>query len=345
MSLHGVFVYVSCADSREIRVLRLDPEQGLLTALQAVPVPGRVMPMAVTPDRRFLFAALRSPPYSVASFAVDQASGMLTPLNSAPLPLSALYLSVDLTGRHLFATTIPEEKDRRHSMLSVTPIGPHGFIHAPRQVFRAEPKIHSIVPDPTNRFVYAASCIADEVLCYAFDPVLGLMKPEAISRARTIPKAGPRHMAFHPDGRHAYLLNETDGTIYVFAQDGGTGRLTELQIVDAVPPEGRIDEPVGADVHLTPDGRFLYASERGANTIAAFRVDAAGLLEPIGHFPTELRPRGFNIDPFGRFVLVAGQHSHKLSVHRIEPSTGGLELVGVHPMGQAPNWVEILRLW
>jgi 6-phosphogluconolactonase len=345
MTEHGVFVYVSCADSQDIHVHRMDMESGALQLVQTMPVPGKVMPMAVTPDRRFLFAALRTPPYAVVAFAVDQRSGHLTALNSAPLPLSALYLSVDATGRHLFATTIPESKDRRHSMISVTPIGPNGHVHPPRQSFRAEPKIHCVLPDPGNRFVYAASCIGEVLIGYGFDAATGRLSEDGHLRARTIPGAGPRHIAFHPDGRFLYLLNETDGTIYVFAFDASTGTLVERQIIETILPQNRVDRPMGADLHLTPDGRFLYASERGGHTLGAFRVGAEGELVAIGHYPTERQPRGFRIDPFGRFAVVAGQHSHAISVHAINADDGTLERRHQYPSGQAPNWVEILRLW
>lgn len=345
MADSGIFVYVSCAESREIRVLKLDPSSGKLSPVQELSVSGTVMPMAVSPDRHFLFAALRSEPYSVASFAIDQLSGMLTHLGNAPLPESALYLSVDAGGRYLFATSIPVSKARRTSALSVSPIGPQGFVLPPQQTVRAEPKIHSIMPDPTNRCVFAASCIADLILRYSFDAVTGLLSPGAVSSVRVKPQAGPRHMIFHPSGRFMYLLNETDATLYTFGYDRATGVLSELQIVDTTPPEFQGEEPQGADLHLTPDGKFLYASERTSSTLAAFRVDGAGMLARVGSFATEKRPRGFNIDPYGRYLLAAGQYSHGLSVHAIDRDTGQLGKVGEYPMGKAPNWVEIVRLW
>ncbi|WP_163266582.1 lactonase family protein [Chelativorans alearense] len=341
----GIFAYVSCAGSREIRVLRLDPESGKLAPVQELAVSGRVMPMAVSPDRRFLFAALRSEPYCVASFGIDQRTGELTHLGMAPLPLSALFLSVDASGRWLFTTSIPESKDRRHSVLSVTPIGPHGFVHAPRQVFRAEPKIHSILPDPTNRRVFAASCLADQVFCYDFDAITGRMSQGSVSSVRVLPKAGPRHMAFHPNGLSFYILNETDATLYTFDFDPGSGALTERRIIETAPRDRPLEKLEGADLHLTPDGRFLYASERATSTLSAFALDAMGLPEPIGTFDTERRPRGFNIDPYGRYLLCAGQESHGLSVYAIDRDTGSLNRIGQYPMGEEPNWIEILRLW
>lgn len=344
MTDSGLFAYVSCAESREIRVLRLDADSGTLEPVQEISVPGRVMPMAVSPDRRFLFAALRSEPYSVVSFAIDQLSGRLTYLNEAPLPLSSLYLATDATGRWLFSTSIPASKDRRHSMLSVSPIGPHGFVFPPVQSFRAEPKIHSILPDPTNRRVLAASCLTEQVLCYDFDAITGTMSKCAVPSVRTLPGAGPRHMAFHPHGRAFYLLNETDATIYGFDHDPANGQLMERQIIETVPQDGSVKKPEGADIHITPNGRFLYATERATNAIFGYEIGPSGALTHFGTYETESRPRGFNIDPFGRYLLCAGQASHSLSVHAIDSGDGSLSQIARYPTGKAPNWVEILRL-
>ena len=154
----GIFVYVSNMDSREIVVLRLDSKSGELTLCQQVFVSGKVMPMTVSPDRRFIYAALRSEPYSVASFAIDPWNGKLTHLANAPLPDSMPYISTDRTGRFLFGASIPEDPtEPRNSLISVSPIGLHGFVQPPHQIIRTAPKMHAILPDPSNRYVFATS--------------------------------------------------------------------------------------------------------------------------------------------------------------------------------------------
>ncbi len=352
MADSGIFVYVSNTErsdvkSGEIHVLRLDPDNGELTPVQQLPINGKVMPMAVSPDRRFLYAALRSKPYSVASFAIDALSGRLTHLADAPLPASMSYISTDRTGRFLFGASIPEDwaNPPISSLISVSPIGPHGFVQPPHQIVRTEPKAHAILPDPANRHVIVTCCVGCVVLRQIFDATTGLFSPSPLPPVRVKATSGPRHFVFHPNNRFLYLLNEPDASIYAFEYDAKSGAMNELQIVSAVPPDFKHEKPHAADLHITPDGRFVYASERISNTLAAFNVDLAnGLLTPAGNFPTEQGPRAFNIDPHGRYLLAVGQLSHSMTSYAIDCDTGSLTRLRQYPMGKGPNWVEIIRL-
>ena len=152
-------------------------------------------------------------------------------------------------------------------------------------------------------------------------------------------------MNFSPDGRFVYLLNELDCAIYVFPYDSAAGILgKETQIASALPP-GFSDKPWGADIHLTPDGKFLYASERTSSTLAAFSVDKkSGVLTAIGTYPTEKQPRGFNIDPSGSTLIAVGQLSNSLTAYRIDKKTGALTKLKEYPVGKNPNWVEIVKM-
>lgn len=352
MADNGIFVYVSNTErsdvkSGEILVLQLDPDNGDLMPVQQLPINGKVMPMAVSPDRRFLYAALRSRPYSVASFAIDALNGRLTHLADAPLPESMCYISTDRTGRFLFGASIPEDwaNPPISSLISVSPIGPHGFVQPPHQIVRTEPKAHAILPDPANRHVIVTCCDGGVVLRQIFDAATGMFSPNPLPPVRVKPTAGPRHFVFHPNCRFLYLLNEPDASIYTFEYDANSGALKELQIVSAVAPDFKYEKPHAADLHITPDGRFLYASERISTTLAAFKVDlASGMLTPAGHFPTEKVPRGFNIDPYGRYLLAVGRLSHSMTSYAIDRDTGSLTRLKQYPMGRGPNWVEIIRL-
>jgi 6-phosphogluconolactonase len=155
--------------------------------------------------------------------------------------------------------------------------------------------------------------------------------------------AGPRHFVFHPDGLHAYLLGELDACVVVFDFDAESGTLEPVQTVSAM-PAGFPETPWAADLHLTPDGRFLYASERRSSTLAIFAVARDGRLEPAGQCPTEREPRGFAIDPHGRYLLAVGQASHSLTSYAIDPSNGGLTELRRLAMGRNPNWVETIAL-
>ena len=132
--------------------------------------------------------------------------------------------------------------------------------------------------------------------------------------------------------------------LYVFDYDAGTGQLKAKQTVSALPPDFQ-GKPSAADLHITPDGKFLYGSERTSSTLAGFKVDlVTGTLSPVGSAPTEKQPRGFNIDSSGRYLLAVGQLSHGLSSYKIDAANGKLTKLKDYPMGKNPNWVEIVDL-
>jgi len=210
-------------------------------------------------------------------------------------------------------------------------------------VVATPPNAHSIIVDEKNRYAYAASLGGDVIMQFHFDAATGRITPADPPVTRSKPKAGPRHLAFTPGGRFLYLINELDGTVNAYAVDPRTGALTERQSISLL-PAGFPSKPSAADLHLTPDGRFLYGSERASNTIAAFAVDAGtGRLTSIGSVPTEPAPRGFRIDPRGRFLLAVGQTSNRMSVYAIG-ADGRLAKLADYPMGTNPNWVEIIDL-
>jgi 6-phosphogluconolactonase len=334
-------VYVGCAESNEVHVLGLDARTGDLTPLERVPIPGvttpgQSTPMAVSPDRRFLYVGTRGEPKLAVGFAIDPASGRLTHRASGPLADSMAYIVTDQTGRFLLGASYPGHK------VTVSPIDPPGTVGPTQQVLPDHPNAHAIRVDAANRHVLVPTLGNDRVNVFAFDAASGRLTPAPPVEVRA--KAGPRHFVFHPGGKHVYVLGELDAAVYVFEYDAGAGRLTETQRVSAVPPDLQ-GKPSAADLHVTPDGRFLYASVRASSTLASFRVDPAnGTLAPIERVPTEQQPRGFNIDSTGRFLLAVGQLSHGLSAYAIDPSAGTLKRLGQYPMGRNPNWVEIVDL-
>jgi len=338
-------VYVSNAASKEIYVLVMNRDSGDLTLLDKVPVPGTdkpspsSMPMAVTPDHRFLYAALRSDTFPVSSFAIDRASGRLTHLASTPLQDSMAYIVTDRTGRFLLSASYPGNK------LTINPIDANGHIvEKATQIIPDRPKSHCILVDAANKHVYATSLGADTIMQWKFDPGKGTLSSIGPGIIQTRPGAGPRHLALHPNGRFLYLITETTDTIGAYAIDPATGTLTELQFVDALPADFK-EQPAAADLHVTPDGQFLYGSERKTSTLAGYRIDPEkGTLSPIGHFPTEKTPRGFNIDPRGRFLFSVGLDSNAMTVYRIDPQSGALTNLKQYSMGQQPNWIEIVDL-
>ncbi|MGY4827661.1 lactonase family protein [Sphaerotilaceae bacterium SBD11-9] len=330
--------YVSNAGSGEVSVLQLDEHNGRLATLQTVAPGGMLMPMALSPDRRFLYVARRSEPLAVVAYRIDAASGRLTPHGEAALPASMANISVDATGRWLFSASYGG------NLVAVSPIGADGVPQPAQQVISTGPKAHAIHSDPSNRFVFATSLGAGRVMQFRFDSASGQLTPNDPSALARRSEAGPRHFVFHPHAPYLYLLNELDASLDVLAFDAEAGTLGHLATVSTLPP-GFSGEAWAADLHLTPDGRFLYSSERRSNTLAAFAVDArSGLLSAIGHSATQAQPRGFAITPSGRHLLAAGQLSNCIGVHSIDASTGALRLVSEHAVGLDPNWVETIEL-
>lgn len=335
------FVYVSCAESKEIWVFAMEAD-GALHGLGRVPVRGTEvpssssMPLAVSPDRRFLYAALRTPPFPVTTFVINHGTGGLTPIASAPLADSMAYIATDRSGRHLLAASYPGAK------LTSNPIDAEGRVQqAATQVVPTAPKAHAILPDPANRFVYAAVLGGDHIMQLGFDAETGRMTPMPPD-AGCAPGAGPRHLRFHPTQDLVFALTEIAGTVECFARDPRSGRLTHLNRVSAVPDGEAHENASGADLHITPDGRFLYASIRASSTIAGFAVRPGGELIRIGTWPVPPVPRGIAIDPEGRFLLSAGLEANTLAVLAIDPRSGTLTPVAQHATGAMPNWIEFV---
>ena len=327
-------VYVSNADSGDISVLHM-AAHGELQLQNTVTVGGNLMPMAISPSQHMLYAARRSDPMAVVCLAIDPQSRDLQRVGESPLPASMAYVGTDSTGRFLLAASYPGHQ------LTVSPVQPDGTVGAVQQVVATGPNAHAIVASPCNRYVLATSLGSGELMVYACHAETGRLTPASTWHARA--GAGPRHFRFDPAGRFVYLLNELDGTVDVLAWEAQQGRLTRVQSsVDILPP-GFTGNPWAADLHLTPDGRHLYTSERTSSTLAHFAVDAiTGHVNRRGHTAVEAQPRGFAIDPTGRYLLVVGQMSRHLSCFELDPDTGQLRLQQRLAVGQGPNWVEIL---
>jgi 6-phosphogluconolactonase len=339
----ATFVYVGNAESNEVYVLQLNQQNGDLTVVDKTPIPGIEKPgistpMSVSPDRRVLYVGTRGEPKIAAGFAIDPSSGKLAFIAAGPLADSLAYIAVDRTGRFLLGASYPGHR------VTVNPMGAPGKVGPPQQVLENHPNAHSILPDAANRFVLVPTLGNDRVNQFAFDAATGKLTPTASPAAETRPKAGPRHLVYHPDGKLVYVNGETDGNVYVFDYRAASGDLAQKQVVSALPTDF-VGKPSTADMHITPNGKFLYVSERTSSTLAGFQVDAAkGTLTPIGSVPTEKQPRGFNIDPSGRYLLAVGQLSHGLSSYAIDQSSGKLTKLKEYPMGKNPNWVEIIDL-
>ena len=345
MSTAPIIVYVSCAESREIHSFRLDGESGSLAPLEVVTVPGTDepspsnMPLAFDPEGKTLYAALRTAPFPVTTFAVDPASGRLSRRGTAPLPAPMAYLSVGGRGRLLMGASYKEGK------LSVSRISSEGNVHSPPAlVVSTPPKAHCILPGRSDEVVYATTVEGNAILIFRLDVEHAKLVPADMPSIPCRPGAGPRHLTLHPSLDVLYCVNEQGGTLAAFAVEPGTGALRELQYETIMPP-GFHGNARAADVHVTGDGHFIYASVRSTDVIAGFSIDPrSGNLSPIGFFAAEGSPRGFSLEPLGRFLICAGQSQNTVAVYAINPKNGALALRYRTLVGTNPNWVETLSL-
>lgn len=332
--------YVSNADSQDIYVLQLN-DDGSVNLIDKVDTGSTVMPLAISPDRRFLYASLRGQPYSVVSYAIDPASGKLKQLAKAPLADNMANIATDKTGRYLFSASYTGHR------ISVNAIGADGTVQAPPlAVIPTGKNAHSVQVDPDNAFLFASNLGSDMIMQFRFDAATGRVTPNDPPSVATKAGAGPRHFVFSNDKRFVYSTNELDATVNTYAYDARAGALKLLATDSALPDAFQSAEQLAAaDLHLTPDGRFLYASERTSNTLTGYRVDAAsGRLARVLNIPTETQPRGFNIDPRGRYLLAVGQRSNALTSYAIDRDSGALKLLFRYTLGRNPNWVEIIDL-
>jgi 6-phosphogluconolactonase len=241
-------------------------------------------------------------------------------------------VSVDAKGKVLLAANYGGG-----SVTSV-PIGADGRLGTPASVIQHKgrgadprrqkgPHAHSINPDPTNKFAVAADLGIDKLLVYRLDTAKGVLTPHDPPFAKLAPGAGPRHLAFHPSGRFAYVINELNSTVTSFAY--GSGKFETLQTIGTL-PQGFEGSNSTAEVLVHPSGKFLYGSNRGHNSIAIFAIDAGtGKLAVVGHEPVRGDwPRSFCIDPTGAFLLTANRRTNNVVVFRIDGKTGRLTATG-----------------
>ncbi|KYG25259.1 6-phosphogluconolactonase [Bradyrhizobium sp. AT1] len=343
----ATFAYVGNADSNDISVFKMTAG-GEMTPVQTaafkgVDKPGSSTPLAVTPDHRVLIAGVRSQPFQAVSFAIDPQTGQLSHIGNGPLADSMANIAIDHSGKFLFSASYGGNK------VALNPLGANGVAGDPKQVIPTGLNAHAFLPSPDNRFAFATNLGSDQVLAFAFDAATGSLTPSDPPAHKVPEKSGPRHFVFHPNGKFVYLLHELNGDVAAFAYEAKSGAWDEIQRTTAL-PEGFSGKPSdkkpwAADIHITPDGRFLYASERTTHTLAAYKVDAAsGKLTAIGSVPTEKQPRGFNIDSSGRYLAAVGELSDSMTVYAIDQSSGALGKPKSYPTGKKPNWVEFLDL-
>ncbi len=332
------FVYVSMQGSNFIGVYKMDPESGLLEAQAPVAVTGAPASLALSPDKKFVYAAQRNA-QTFSAFAVNRSTGALTSLNTVPAGFNPVYIATDRTGKYLLAASYNGNR------MAVHPLGTDGRVLATATDSRATgEKPHGILIDATNRFLYVPVLGPGTILQFAFDEKTGKLQPLNPPEVTTEKGAGPRHMIFHGSLNIAYVANELNSSVTAYAFDPNTGTLTSLQTLSTL-PAGFTSHNTVADIHITPDNRFLYVSNRGHESLAGYKLDpVTGQMTALGQFATTRSPRAFGIDPTGKFLFSAGFQSDSLATYRINQTSGHLEPLKTYATGKTPSWVMAVYL-
>jgi 6-phosphogluconolactonase len=335
------FMYVSLQGDDKILRFAMDAATGELKALGAVTVPGGPAPMAVDPTGRFLHVARRGE-CQFSSFRIDQRTGDLELIGTVSLPTDPCYISMDRKGQFLLSAYYEGRG------VAVHPIGRDGAVTDPPVERRETARgAHCFQTDPSNRFAFVPHIAGrgpNEIWQFRFDGATGRLTPN--SPAKVIPEGevGPRHYCFHPHVDVVYFSNEQGCSVTAYRFDPSAGTLTAIQTVSTL-PEGYDGRNSCAQIRMAPSGRFLYAPNRGHNSIACFTVDAStGRLTPTGHASAEAVPRAFNLDADGEFLYAAGLETGRLTAFRIDAERGTLTPFATYPVGTRPMWVLTLRL-
>ena len=345
------------ARSQGIYVSRLDGATGKLSAPELAAATPNPSFLALHPNRRWLYAVSEIGDFegrktgAVAAFLVAPDTGRLTPLNQRPSGgAGPCHVSVDATGKCALVANYGS------GSVAALPINPDGRLGEPGSVIQHRgssvnpqrqqgPHAHQIVTDAANRFAFVCDLGLDQILSYRLDAARASLTPNDPPFASVKAGAGPRHLAFRPNGRFAYVINELNSTITAFACDAKRGTLKELQTLATLPDDFKGASST-AEIEVHPSGRFVYGSNRGHDTIVVFAVDpASGKLTFVERQPTQGKtPRCFAIDPTGRFLLAANQDSDSIVVFAVDARSGRLKPTGQPVEVPSPVCVRVTRL-
>lgn len=323
----------SDAKAEGIQVFRLDLKTGALTKVGGASGVTNPSFVALHPGGKFLYAVGETSEFAgkkvgaVAAFSLDD-KGVPTFMNAQSSEgQGPCHITVDRLGKHALVANygsgsvacLPIEEDGKLAAPSSSVQHKGSGANKSRQ---AGPHAHSINPDPMGRYVVAADLGLDKILVYRFDSIKGTLMANEPAAADVPPGSGPRHFAFHPSSRWAYACGEMTSTVIAFTYNPERGVLEQMQVLSTLP--GEVKGNSTAETQVSPDGKFVYVSNRGHDSVAVFAVDeATGKLKAVGHCPTGGKtPRNFGIDPSGAFLIAANQGSNNVVVFKIDPKTG-----------------------
>ncbi|QQK01660.1 3-carboxymuconate cyclase [Burkholderia sp. Bp9017] len=341
-------VVVSNAADGDLSTFSLTPN-GALAPLARYPSGDVAMPIAVQPDRARLYVATRGEQPTIVAFRVAAATGALARIGTTAIDASHAYLSLDRSGRWLLGASYGGSSLSLYDAARM-----RDGDGAPLQIADGIANAHAVVVSPDNRFAYVSSLGSDRIFTFALVEDAGGVRALEHGETRVPGGFGPRHLRLAHDGRTLVVVSEFLATLATFPRDADSGRLGDAHVSARHPavaglvqgharPPAPVEPSVwAADVHLTPDERFAYVSERTSSQLLCYRRDADGTFEPAHATTTETQPRGFAIDPSGRWLVACGEQSEYVSVYAIAPDDGTLRPHARVPGGRGANWVAIV---
>jgi 6-phosphogluconolactonase len=343
--------------SKGIYVYRYDAKTAQITPLGLAAETTNPSFVALHPNGKYLYAVNEVGNYKgpnsggVSAFSIDHATGKLTFLNEvASRGADPCYITVDRTGKYVLVANYTGGSVAVFPVLADGKLGEaSAFVqhtgHGTDPKRQEGPHAHSIDLSPDNHFAMVDDLGLDELLVYKFDSAKGSLTPNDPPFAKLDPGAGPRHFALHPSGKFAYVVAEMHSTVTVFSNDADKGTLSPLQTISTL-PKGFTGENDDAEIQMHPSGKFLYASNRGHDSIAVFAIDPVkGTLTPMEDTPTQGKiPRSFEIDPTGALLLAENQKTDNIVVFRIDAKTGHLTPTGQVLEVASPVCVKFLAI-
>ena len=335
------YVYVAVANENRVALWTMDPQTGKLVFREDFAIQGGPSPLAFYRGESglFLYAGLRAS-CEIASLAVDPRTGQLSLLGKVPLTSDPCYVSTDRTGRYLLASYYTA------GQVSIHPIGLDGKVRdSSVEPIATYPNAHSIQTDRSNRFAFVPHVgESNVILQFSFDSQKGQLTLNPHATIHPEAGTGPRHYCFHPRLDVVYFVNEQGCSISAYTFDPAHGTLAHMQTLSTL-PTAYAGENSCAQIHIAPSGRFLYAANRGHDSIACFAVDEeTGHLIAAGHQPTEQTPRAFAVSPDSKYLLVTGRASGRLATYQIDGQAGTLHPLDIYPVGERPMWVLSVML-
>ncbi len=315
------FVYAGLV-TNHIEIYAANPESGALDQIATQETSGVPFFLTTHPNKQVLFVGLKGKTNGVESYRIDPPTGRLTLINTMALEAGPVYMGIDHSGQYLF--TAPWSADQ----VSMTQLGKDGRL-LDTSYFPTARRPHAFAADPSNRFLYVPCLGSDVIQQYQFDATTGVVTSSDPSSTATAEGAGPRLPIFHPSLGVLYQGNEKNDTISVYTIDPDSGDLHRIQTITTL-PDGFDGRSNLSELHLTPNGRFLYIANRGHNSIARYRVDAAqGTIQLAGFTPvTDVTIRSFSLSSRGTFLYAADQTTGQLITFSVHPTTGALTQTG-----------------